>query len=119
MHVVRTAVMTAGLVVLPSAALAQTTTTTRPTATTTTATSTTTTTVVNRVDDLVCAEPVNQVAICVDPQGRIVTRVEDPRQTTTTVPQLRQQPLQVQPHGDVVEPEPAPPTVGRQVALTG
>ncbi len=121
MRIVRTAFLAAGMAVLPSVAWAQTTTTTtsgQPTTTSTTTAATTTTTV-TRTGDLVCSEPVNQVATCVDPQGRIVTRIDEPRQVTTTVPE--QQPLQVQPHGDVVvrEAGPGQPTASRQLALTG
>lgn len=70
-----------------------------------------------RVEGLVCSEPVNQVATCVDPQGRLVRRVDD----FTPPP----------PHGDrVATPEerdaletqiarPAQPTAARTLALTG
>lgn len=114
MHRVRAALMVAGLVVLPSTAWAQTTsTTTQPTTTTTTATTTTST--VTRIEDLVCSEPVNSVATCVDPQGRIVLRVDDPRQVPTTVPQPAER------DGDIVVSDtgPAQPAVGRELALTG
>jgi hypothetical protein len=114
MHAVRAALVTAALVALPSVAWGQTT-------TTSTLPPTTTTTVpeVTRIEDLVCSEPVNNVATCVDPQGRVVTRVIDLRQVTTTT--SPQQPPQVEPHGDVAVPDaaPAPPTAGRQLALTG
>ncbi len=97
MHRVRAAVMAAGLVALPSTAWAQTTSTTL---------GPTTTTTVTRIEDLVCSEPVNNVATCVDPQGRIVTRVDDPRQVPMTVPQQ-------------TDARSAQPAVGRQLALTG
>ncbi len=103
---IRVTLVTAVLAVIPTVAWAQTTTTTTaPTTTTTTEVpATTTTTTVSRVEDLVCSEPVNQVATCVDPQGRIVTRVDDfPRTTTTTVRTA----------------QPAPPSGGAQLALTG
>ena len=115
MHILRTALVTASLVALPSAAWAQTTTSTSdPTSTTTT------TTMVTRIEDVVCSEPVNNVATCLDPEGRIVIRVDDPRQVTTTVAQP-QQPPDVQPRGDVVARDggSARPTAGRQLALTG
>lgn len=123
MQVVRAAFMAAGLVALPSVAGAQTTTTsTSGPTTTTTATATATTAAVTRIEDLVCSEPVNNIATCVDPQGRIVTRVIDlTPPVSTTVAQQRQQPLQVQPHGDVTAPDArrTQPIAGRQLALTG
>ena len=92
MSMVRTGVMAAALALVPTVAWAQTT-TSAPTPTTTEATTTTipatttTTAAVTRIEDLVCSEPVNQVATCVDPQGRVVLRVDDlsPTTTTTTV----------------------------------
>lgn len=105
--------MAAGLVALPSTAWAQTSTTSQPTTTTTTATTTTTT--VTRIEDLVCSEPVNSVATCVDPQGRIVLRVIDPRPVPTTVPQPAERDDDVV----VTDAGPAQPAVGRQLALTG
>ena len=124
MQVIRAAFMAAGLVALPSVAWAQTTTTSTsgPITTTTAIATTTTTATVTRIEDLVCSEPVNNVATCVDPQGRIVTRVDDPTPpVSTTVAQPPQQPLQVQPHGDIAVPEswPTQPIAGRQLALTG
>ncbi len=63
----------------------------------------------------------NNIATCVDPQGRIVTRIDEPRRVSTTLPQGAQQPLQVQPHGDIVAGDtvPAQPSTSRQLALTG
>ncbi len=102
MTMIRVVLVAAVLAVVPTVAWAQTTTTSTPTITTTT---TTTTTTVSRVEDLVCSEPVNQVATCVDPEGRIVRRVDDFPQTTTTT---------------TVRPAPpAQPTGGAQLALTG
>ena len=127
MRMVRTALMAAGLAAWPTVAWAQTTTSTAaPTATTTTAPTTTTTTAVTRLEDLVCSEPVNNVATCIDPQGRIVTRVSDISVTTTTLAPFTPPP----PHGDrVATPEeqaaldrlasPPQPTTGRTLALTG
>jgi hypothetical protein len=69
----RAVLVATSLVSVPTMAWAQTTTTIEP------STTTTTTAVVTRVDNLVCAEPVNQVATCVDSQGRTVTRVDDPQ----------------------------------------
>ena len=124
MQVVRAAFVAAGLVALPSVAWAQTTTTSTsgPTTTTMATATTTTSATVTRIEDLVCSEPVNNVATCVDPQGRIVTRVDDPTPpVSTTVAQRPQQPLQVQPHGDIAVPESGPTQLiaGRQLALTG
>ena len=126
---VRTALIAAGLAISPTAVSAQTTSTSTsaPTSTTTTAAPTTTTTpAVTRVEDLVCSEPVNQVATCIDPQGRIVTRIDDLAQTTTTLAPFTPPP----PHGArVATPEeqaalervasPPQPTTGRALALTG
>lgn len=89
MRVIRAAFLAAGLAAMPAVAAAQTPTTTAE---------------VTRLEDLVCAEPVNQVAICVDPQGRVVRRIDD-----------------VRPTGDLSPPdaEPAPRSVPRPIALTG
>ena len=127
MRIVRAALMAGGLAALPTAAWAQTTTSTSAPTTTTTAAPTTTTTV-TRVEDLVCSEPVNQVATCVDPQGRIVTRVDEPRTTTTTPTTLGERIIDrivPTPTTVVVSPQPAPPaqpaqpSAPRQLALTG
>ena len=114
MTMIRVVLAAAVLAVVPTVAWAQTTTTTTtstPTTTTTLTTTTvaptttTTTATVSRVEDLVCSEPVNQVATCVDPEGRIVRIVTDFRPTTTTT---------------TVRPAPpAQPTGGAQLALTG
>ena len=79
-------------------------------------TTTTATATVTRVEDLVCSEPVNSVATCGDPQGRIVSRVVDLTPTTTTV--------LPRPEGDQPPQSPrlaprAAPSIGRQLALTG
>ncbi len=105
MTMIRVVLIAAVVAAVPTVAWAQTTTTTTSTPTTTTVAPTTTTTTVSRVEDLVCSEPVNQVATCVDPEGRIVRRVDDFSPTTTTT---------------TVRPAPpAQPTGGAQLALTG
>jgi len=128
MRMVRAALLAGGLAALPTAAWAQatTTSTSAPTTSTTTAAPTTTTTV-TRVEDLVCSEPVNQVATCVDPQGRVVTRIDEPSRTTTTLAPFAPPP----PHGDrAATPEeqaalqtrtasPAQPSRAATLALTG
>ena len=107
MRLIRTALIAACLAAVPTAGWAQTTTTstTAPSTTTTAPVTTTTTPAVTRVEDLVCSEPVNQVATCVDAQGRVVTRIDEPSRTTTTIAPATSQP--------------APPAAPRALALTG